>query len=136
MGDPPGNFLLGSNAESPELNGDFNLVWSASDRADSYFVYQSSSFITAIDGSVTLLAGYLTSLAFAIENYPPGTYYFIVVATNNFGETLSNCIQIVVETESPPEGIPVDIPGYDLLMILGIIAVSILLIIKKIRKKN
>jgi ABC-type transport system substrate-binding protein len=132
MGEPPGDLVLGSTAESPELDGDFNLVWTASDRADSYSVYQSSSFITAIDGSVTLLAGDLTTLTYAIENYPTGTYYFIVVATNDFGETLSNCIQIVVGLGGFPEGIP----GYEPFMILGIIAVSTLLIMKKIRKKN
>lgn len=132
IGDPPGTFLLGSTAESPELDGDFNLVWSASDRADCYFVYQSPSFITAIDGSVTLLAGDLITLIYAIENYPTGTYYFIVVAINDNGETLSNCIQVVVGTGGLPEGIP----GYEPLMILGIIAVSTLLIIKKRRKKN
>ena len=55
-----------------------------------------------------------------------------MVATNDFGETLSNCIQIVVGLGGFPEGIP----GYEPFMILGIIAVSTLLIIKKIRKKN
>ena len=62
-------------------------------------MYQSSSFISIIDGNVTLLAEGLITLTYAIEDYAPGTYYFIVQAINDFGETLSNCLQIVVEVE-------------------------------------
>jgi hypothetical protein len=131
-GEPPGDLLLGSTAESPELDGAFYLVWNVSAGADNYSLYQSASFITTIDGSVTLLAEGLTTLLYAIEDYTPGTYYFIVVAENELGETLSNCIQIVVEVGTGE--LPEFIPGYEPFIILGLMAISILLLMRKIKK--
>jgi hypothetical protein len=131
-GDPPGGFILGTNADSPDPDGDFNLIWTVSSNCDSYSVYQSSSFITVIDGSVTLLESDITTLLYSINNYDPGTYYFIVVATNDYGETLSNCIEIVVGTEGPPDFIP----GYEPFIILGILGISILLVIERRKKKT
>ncbi|MHA1443102.1 MAG: hypothetical protein ACTSPK_14765, partial [Candidatus Heimdallarchaeota archaeon] len=70
--------------------------------ANNYSVYRSSSFITEIDGSLTLLADEITDLTLALTGYEDGTYYFIVVAHNNHGDTLSNCIEVNVELPAPP----------------------------------
>ena len=98
----PGSFTLSSDATDPDYDGSFNLFWTESEDADSYSVYQSSSYITKITGDLILIADGITNLDLALEGYPDGTYYFIVVATNEDGNTLSNCIQVNVELKLPP----------------------------------
>ncbi|MHA1457953.1 MAG: hypothetical protein ACTSR5_18605 [Promethearchaeota archaeon] len=58
--EPPGDFTLSSNAGEPDTDGIFALTWTTASGANSYSVYRSSSFITEIDGSVTLLANEIT----------------------------------------------------------------------------
>jgi len=128
----PGAFTLSSNAGTPDTDGTFNLTWTSSARTDNYSVYRHSSYITEINGSVTLLADEIIELTLMLSNYSDGTYYFIVVAHNDNGDTLSNCIKAVVLKE---EGFPTspEIPGYILVFIvaasLGVIIA--LVIIKK-----
>jgi len=98
----PGPFSLSSDAGDPDNDGSFNLFWTESEDANSYSVYQSSSFITEITGELSLIADGIVDLNLALEGYPDGTYYFIVVATNENGNTLSNCIQVNVESKLPP----------------------------------
>ena len=45
---------------------------------------------------MTLLASEITELGLALSSYSDGTYYFIVVAHNDYGSTLSNCIGITI----------------------------------------
>jgi len=97
----PGPFTLSSDAEDPDSDGIFTLSWTESDEADSYSVYQHSSFITEITGELILLADGITDLSLPLEECPTGTYYFIVVAHNEYGDTLSNCIQVNVELSIP-----------------------------------
>jgi C1A family cysteine protease len=119
----PGAFTLSSNAEDPDNNGIFDLIWTASSGANNYSVYRSSSFITEIDGSLTLLADEITDLTLALSGYGDGIYYFIIVAHNDYGDTLSNCISVTVILEG--------IPGYNLLLIVATLGIVTILIIKK-----
>ncbi|MBA7513085.1 hypothetical protein ES705_05095 [subsurface metagenome] len=130
--DPPDDFILSSNAETPDDNGNFNLTWTSADRALNYSVYQYSSYITEINGSLTLLGDGITDLSLALSGYTDGTYYFIAVAHNAYGDTLSNCIEVVVQ-------IPGDlgVPPYIIFVAIGIILVIgivIVIIIIKRRK--
>ncbi|MFX1401758.1 MAG: CARDB domain-containing protein [Promethearchaeota archaeon] len=119
----PGPFTLSSNAENPDKNGIFDLIWTAASRANNYSVYRSSSFITHIDGSLTLLADEITDLTLALSGYEDGTYYFIIVAHNDYGDRLSNCISVIVLLEG--------IPGYNLLLIIATLGIVTILIVKK-----
>jgi hypothetical protein len=94
---PPSNFTLFSNVETPDNDGNFDLNWTASDGAMNYSVYQYSSYITEINGSLTLLIAETTDLTLPLNSYSNGTYYFIAVAHNINGDTLSNCIEVVVQ---------------------------------------
>ncbi|MFX1496914.1 MAG: ABC transporter substrate-binding protein [Promethearchaeota archaeon] len=120
---PPGNFTLSSNAGSPDTDGNFDLVWTASSGADDYSIYRSSSFITTITGSLTLLADDISALSMALSGYADGTYYFIVVAHNSMGDTLSNCISVTVSKPG--------IPGYNVMVISAVLGITVALIIKK-----
>ena len=98
----PDPFSLSSDAGSPDDDGIFTLNWDLADGADNYSVYQHSGYITEINESLILLAEEITDLNLALNGYSEGTYYFIVVAHNEYGDTLSNCIQVVVDIPVPP----------------------------------
>ncbi|MFX1288709.1 MAG: hypothetical protein ACFFFY_09160, partial [Promethearchaeota archaeon] len=128
---PPGAFTLSSNAGNPDTDGNFDLMWTTSSGADDYTVYRSSSFITTITGSLTLLADDLSALSMALSGYEDGTYYFIIVAHNSAGDTLSNCISVTVAKEGGLSGIP----GYDVMLIGAVLGIAIAFIIKQKHRK-
>jgi len=130
---PPKSFLLGSTANSPDLDGNFDLIWTSSEGANDYSIYQHSALITEINGSLTLLITDYTETTFSCVNYSDGVYFIIVVAHNNFGVNYSNCLRITVLT-SPV--IPPEIPGYAPLYIIGVIIVSSYVLIRKRKKTN
>ncbi|MFX0008806.1 MAG: CARDB domain-containing protein [Candidatus Hermodarchaeota archaeon] len=127
---PPGQFTLTTNAGTPDTDGTFNLIWTSSSNAETYLVYRYSGFISQINGSVTLVADDITGLNLALSGYSDGTYYFIAVAHNISGDTLSNCIQVNVErTASTPI-----IPGYNIIIsILCMLGITFLLIKSKLK---
>jgi len=57
-----------------------------------------------------------------------GTYYFIVVAHNDNGDTLSNCVEITVDK-------PI-VPGYDVYLLTSLIFVVSVILIKNWKKKK
>jgi len=133
-GNRPSSFLLESDAENPDNDGSFILTWGASG-AVNYTVYEYSSYITVINSSLGLpLASEITDIYLPITGYSNGTYYFIVVAHNAYGDTLSNCLIVIVGI--PPEG-PDDgvIPGYPLYLLLTFLTVITAILIKKKREK-
>ena len=64
--------------------------------ADNYSIYQSSTFISEINGSVTELFNGSNALAYQITDLEVGTFYFKIIAFNVYGNTSSNCINITV----------------------------------------
>ena len=136
--DPPGPFDLSSDADTPDIDGDFNLIWTTSEGADNYSVYVYESYITRINDSLTLLEYQTAVSPHSITGLPDGVYYYIVVAYNANGYTQSNCIAITVEI--PPEEPttpPPSIPGYDTFLIIAIVGIcSILVYYCKRRNMN
>jgi len=128
---PPGDFVLSSNAVLPDIDGIFDLSWGSSSGANNYSVYQYSKFITEINGSLTNLIDETEALTLPLIGYTDGTYYFIVVAHNDYGDTLSNCIDITVVI--PPTQLP-PIPGYDLIYVIGLLSIIPTFIIIKKRR--
>ena len=127
----PGDFVLSSDAGDPDTDGDFDLTWGSSSGASNYSVYLGSSFITEITESLINLADETGALTHALTGYTSGIYCFIVVAHNDNGDTLSNCIDVTVAI--PPPQTP-DIPGYDLLYVIGLVSIiTTALIINKRR---
>jgi len=108
---PPELFILSSDANNPDNDGSFTLLWTESIGTENYSVYRHSSFITEITEDLIILADDITDLNFPLEGYSDGTYYFIVVAHNEYGDTLSNCIQVVVDIPVPPSVIYDTIPN-------------------------
>jgi multiple sugar transport system substrate-binding protein len=129
----PGSFTLSSNANSPDTDGAFNLAWSISEGAKNYSLYKYHNFITDINQSLTLLANQDAPSPYSITGLDNGTYYYIVVAYNNYGVRLSNCISIVVEINEQNVGTILGYNGTLFILILGL--TSIFLILKFDSKK-
>ncbi len=126
----PINFTLTSDAGNPDSDGSFMLSWTESTGAESYLVYVSNVCITDISGLLIPIASDITDLNYSITGLPNGTYYFVVVAHNFAGDTLSNCLEVIVGSGENEE-----IPGYNLLIILVAFVSVTAIIIKKRRKQ-
>ena len=123
----PEDFILTSNAGTPDEDGDFVLSWTESTDAESYSLYVSNTCITDMSQLLIPLASNITDLTYTITSLPNGTYYFVVVAHNIAGNTLSNCLEVTVGTGE-------EIPGYNLLIVLVAFVSVSAIIIKKRRK--
>lgn len=97
----PSPFTLDSNANNPDINGAYTLSWSLPNYAINYSVYTSNTYISEINNTQSLIIDGITSRTYDINGMPNGTYYYSVVAFNDFGNTTSNCIQVIVEHLSP-----------------------------------
>ncbi len=133
---PPGNFELSSNAGTPDNNGAFDLSWTSAVGAVSYSVYEYSSYITEINGSLTLLVAGNTNLTVSLSGYSNGTYFFITVAYNAIGNTLSNCLETSVQIPPEPDPTPDIISGYNIFIFVPIILGVVMVIIRKQHKRR
>lgn len=97
----PGPFTLTSDADTPDSDGEFNLIWSNSEGVDNYSVYGYTEYITEINKSHILLADQMFGNFKAVDGLSEGQYYFIVEAHNESGQTLSNCLSILVDHPAP-----------------------------------
>ncbi len=119
----PFPFTLSSNADVPDTDGIFDLEWTTAEFAKNYSIYEYSSYITAINGSLTTLVDETTNITLPLSGYSNGVYYFIAVAKNNFGMTLSNCY--IVTVIKPSGG---GIPGYStLFFVITLLSISVLI---------
>jgi hypothetical protein len=101
----PKDFILSSDADSPDTDGQFVLNWTIAIGADNYTIYRYSSAITEINGSVVEVVSGLTDLNYSMS-LANGTYYFLVRSYNETGFTDSNQIMVTVEiTPGAPEGV-------------------------------
>ena len=96
---PPGSFVLSSDADFPDDDGIFNLIWTTSDWADNYSIYMHNNVITQINGSLTTIANQNATSPFAITGLSSDEYYFVVVAHNQYGDTMSNNMHITVQIQ-------------------------------------
>ena len=92
----PGNFTLSSDAETPDIEGAFNLTWSNSFAAENYRVYQYSSYITQINTSLLIIENQTIFNSTEVTGLSSGLYYYIIMAYNGYNYTLSNCIEVNV----------------------------------------
>ena len=124
----PGDFTLTSDAGNPDEDGNFVLSWTESAGAESYSVYVSPTYISGESQLLVPLVSNITGLTYPITGLPNGTYYFVVVAHNSAGNTLSNNLEVIVGTGE-------EIPGYNLLLVVVAFVSVSAIIIKKRRKQ-
>jgi len=131
----PGNFTLSSDADAPDTDGAFNLIWTDSEGADNYSVYMFDKFITEINESLTLLANQTAISPFPISGLLNDEYYFTILAYNENGATMSDNEYIIVYLPVS-NGDKIIIPGYSFILILSIgFIVSLLLVKNTLHKK-
>jgi hypothetical protein len=97
----PLNFSLSIDSLAPgpyDEDGHITLNWSenAPIDADNYTIYNSTSYITEINSSLEMNAEDFTDTTFTISNLPDGTYYYKIQAFNSYGNSTSNCVEVVV----------------------------------------
>ena len=95
----PGNFILSSDADNPETDGKFNLSWTISVGADKYSIFVDDKYITDINNSLITLASQIELSPYEISVLLDGIYYYVIVAYNNLGYTVSNCISVKVKLD-------------------------------------
>lgn len=93
----PGEFMLFSSAEDPDTNGNFILTWSDSDGASNYSVYYYYYPITKFNDSLIEIIKETNNLTQFLSEFTNGTYYFVVFAFNDYGNSSSNCLRIFVQ---------------------------------------
>lgn len=131
--DPPAPITLFSDSSSPDDDGDFNLIWTPSTNADNYSLYSYSSLIIEINGSLTLVLDEVNTLSYDALDYSDGTYFFVVVAKNTDGTTMSNNFEMVVNIEEP-EPAPW-IPGFEMwTTFFTVSSVGLILLLRKKKK--
>jgi hypothetical protein len=130
----PGDFILeATDAGEPDRDGNFNLIWTNSDRVVNYSVYQYRSEITSINGSLIILANQsinqTTARSLPVTELSDGKYYFVVVAHNEMGYTLSNNVYVVVR-------LPIDIITLSIIIIGSVAGVASIVLIRKYLKRE
>ncbi|MFX0073171.1 MAG: hypothetical protein ACFFAO_18995, partial [Candidatus Hermodarchaeota archaeon] len=133
---PPGDFDLSSDADTPDTDGAFDLIWTSSEGADNYSLYMFDKMITEINSSLTLLANQTATSPFPISGLVNGEYYFAILAYNEHGATMSdNEYVIVFIPDSNGDKTVIIIPGYSFILILCIGFILVFLLIKKSYQK-
>ena len=85
----PGVFTLTTDADNPDIDGEFVLNWTESLLADTYSVYRNNSLlIEDLPNSES---------TYSISELGSGDYEFYIKASNEFGNTTSNTIFVVVD---------------------------------------
>ena len=116
-----------TDATDPDTDGIFDLDWTIAEFAKNYTIYEFSSYITTLNGSLTVIVDETTDMTHHLSGYSDGVYFFIAVAKNNHGITLSNCIMVTVGIPSSSE-----IPGYSIFfLVLAALSISLIWIKKR-----
>ncbi|MFX0000673.1 MAG: ABC transporter substrate-binding protein [Candidatus Hodarchaeota archaeon] len=137
---PPKNFTLITDAETSDLDGEFNLNWTVFEDADNYSIYMSDNSFDYISKKFELF-DYQTATPPYSMSLKKGEYYFRVVAYNETGETMSNEVHVSIPGPEPFSltATPPDIDGkFDLLWIAseGAVNYSVFRYHKKITSIN
>ena len=103
----PNSFNLSDNAGSVERDGKVNLNWQISLYAKDYILYEHNEEITESnleDAKKVQEFGYrVLSTSLSFDKNDNGTYYYVIVAENSAGITLSNNIHFRVAVPPLPE---------------------------------
>ena len=93
----PDQFTLTSDTETIQQEQDFSLSWSASEGADNYSVFYFPTPITEWNTSLSEIATQINSSSLPIHVEGSGVYYYIALASNEWGNLSSNHIEINVQ---------------------------------------
>ena len=108
---PPNAPVISDITPDPGTGIKINLAWSNCSGASTYYVYRDTSPIDSVDFLVPIMTTEETVAQDTIRTN--GTYYYVVVAGNQYGNSsVSNCIH--VEISPPPLVAILDASGADI----------------------
>ena len=90
------DFILTSNAESPELDGNYLLVWITLFESHNYTIYEYNSYIFNINNSLNILDFNIIDQYFNIVNKSDGNYFYVIKTSREEFDVFSNCLKITV----------------------------------------
>jgi len=94
---PPGSFELFKIIPEINTDGRINLSWSESLGAESYSIYFNENYIDNINSKGDLVVDDIFDRSYLLpEVLSDGTYYFVIVAMNDAGLEMSNCINVTI----------------------------------------
>jgi uncharacterized delta-60 repeat protein len=97
----PDYFILTSNAGNPDPDGNFNISWQIALDANNYSLFQYDKLITEYNESLIKIVEGNINRTYEFKNLGEDIYYFMAIAFNEYGNTTSNCLKIIVQY--PPE---------------------------------
>lgn len=94
----PDSFELYQPTPVIDTDGIIILSWSNSTGALNYSIYVNTVYIDNFDNKGNLIQEGLTNTSSLVaEDLVDGDYYFVIVAINEVGQTMSNCISVDVQ---------------------------------------
>jgi hypothetical protein len=100
--DAAGPFTISSDADLPDIDGAFNISWTLSENAISYAVYRYDSYITEINGSLTMVSMDILDLFYYVSGTPDGTWYFAVTAEGPTGANTTSSNNLIITVTNYP----------------------------------
>ncbi|MHA2287244.1 MAG: ABC transporter substrate-binding protein [Promethearchaeota archaeon] len=125
----PGTFNLYCVADDPDTDGHFQLIWTESERADNYSVFRHNGKITSINDSLTLVANQTAISPLSISSLSNGKHYYVVVAHNELGFTLSNDDYVTIQ-------LPFDMTAILVISIGSVAGVASIVLVRAYMKRH
>jgi hypothetical protein len=101
--------VLAVTSPSPTNNAGIILVWNTVPFADNFTIYRSANTITSLVGLTPIVT--VTNTPHTDTVPSAGTYHYVVIATNEYGDSgISNDVSVVYQPDS-------GVPGFDLTII-------------------
>jgi len=109
VGRTPLSFDLSSDADNPDGDGEFYLIWTPSNFSSNYSIYYSRN--PGVEGYSIYKQGLVPikdwteadNYTYLIYDLTDGTYYFKILAYNIYGDNSSNVKTITIQTNSEDE---------------------------------
>lgn len=114
--------MLAVTSPNPTTNQNIILAWDNVPYADNYTIYRDANVITSLSGLSPIKQG-TTSGTYTDTVMTYGTYHYVVIATNSYGDSgISNDVSVVYQSSTA------GLPGFDvaIVMVVSMLGISFL----------
>jgi len=126
VGPPEATILHPYSTDSIEI-GNLSVIWEEVPSAESYAVYRDSTFITSV-GSLSRLAT-VTEESYLDSLNVTGDYFYTVVATNRYGDSVLSNIESISVLEAKQPGLFQNFELGEILILAGILGAFQLILV-------
>ena len=111
---PPGEFHFSDfDNPNPNTKGIVNFTWTSSKGANNYSIFSHNSFIHEIHNNGTLIAEGIGGLSYEIKDLTNGDYFYVIMAINEAGSNISNCVHVSVRRAPDNFTLSSNLNGHD-----------------------